>query len=272
VLCITFDNFGLVAQLPPCPFPEIVSAEEWAQYNQIGLSVGHPRLLNLLKQLRISTTYFAEGFSAVLHPTELKRWQDAGHEIALHGWKHEMWSNLPSKEREEELIALSVASMRDVLGEGPQGFRPPGLKINSWSDSLFEKYGIRYVSQALSRAPEYEDKFAPIGITYTKQTSPIVVSQLKVLDTPDTLIDAALVSPAFGGLFGTLDDDGAYEIFYNLAAEHERTKPDRPWVFIIHPFVSGNRSWVGCDRFLRRLHAQFGSSAFKTARAAALSG
>jgi peptidoglycan/xylan/chitin deacetylase (PgdA/CDA1 family) len=271
VLCITFDNFGLAAQLPPCPFPDIVPSEEWALYNEIGLSLGHPRLLNLLGQLQIPTTYFAEGFSAVLHPTELKRWQDAGHEIALHGWKHEMWGNLPSREREEELIALSVASMRDVLGAGPLGFRPPGLKINPWSDDLLEKYGIRYVSQALDRAPEYEDKFAPIGITYTKQSSPIVISRLKVLDTRDTLIDAALVSPEFGGLFGTLDDDAAYETFYNLAVEHELMRPDKPWVFIIHPFISGNRSWFGCSRFLRRLHAQFGSGAFRTALTAALS-
>jgi peptidoglycan/xylan/chitin deacetylase (PgdA/CDA1 family) len=272
MLCITFDNFGLVAQLPPCPFPEIVPIEEWNQYNHIGLTLGQPRLLNLLEQLKINTTFFAEGFSAVLHPEELKRWQNAGHEIALHGWKHEMWSNLPSKEREEELIALSVCSMRDVLGESPLGFRPPGLKINAWSDDVFEKHGIRYVSQALNRAPDYEGKFGPLGITYTKESSPILVSRLKVLDTPDALIDAALVSPAFGGLFGTLDDDAAYEIFYNQAVAHERTNPAKPWVFIIHPFISGNRSWVGCDRFLRRLHAEFGSGSFKTAREAALNG
>jgi peptidoglycan/xylan/chitin deacetylase (PgdA/CDA1 family) len=269
VLCITFDNFGLVAQLPTCPFPDIVPAEEWANYNQIGLTLGQPRLLNLLKQLRIPTTYFAEGFSAILHPTELKRWRDAGHEIALHAWKHEMWSNLPSKEREEELIALSVSSMKDVLGEGPQGFRPPGLKINSWSDEIFEKHGIRYVSQALEREPTYENKYGPLGITYTEQNSPILLSRLKVLNTPDTQIDATQLSPAFGGLVGTLDDDQAYELFHAQASAHERAKPEEPWVFIIHPFCSGNRAWAGCERFLRKLHAEFGSGVFKTARDAA---
>jgi peptidoglycan/xylan/chitin deacetylase (PgdA/CDA1 family) len=268
MICITFDNFGLTAELPACPFPDIVPPEEWAQYNKIGLELGHPRILSLLKQLHISTTYFAEGFSAVMHPIELKRWHDAGHEIALHAWKHEMWSNLPSKEREDELIALGVSSMKDLLGEGPQGFRPPGLKINSWSDDVFEKHGIRYVSQALQREKGYEDKYGPLGITYTQETSKIIVSRLKVLDTHDELIDAVLISPAFGGFMGSMDDDRAYEIFFGLAAAHERATPEKPWVFIAHPFVSGNRAWAGLDKFLRRLHAEFGAGAFKTAREA----
>jgi peptidoglycan/xylan/chitin deacetylase (PgdA/CDA1 family) len=270
MLCITFDNFGCGSQLPACPFPDIVPPEEWANYNQIGLTLGHPRILALLKQLHISSTYFAEGYSAVLHPAEMKRWADQGHEIALHGWKHEIWSNLPSKEREEELIALGVSSMRDLLGEGPVGFRPPGLKINSWTDDIFEKHGIRYISQALEREKGYEDRFGPIGITYTKESSTILVSRLKVLDTSDKLIDAALVSPAFGGFFGTLDAGSAYDTFYDLAAKHERSAPEKPWVFVVHPFISGNRAWAGFDKFLRRLHAEFGPGAFKTAREAVL--
>jgi peptidoglycan/xylan/chitin deacetylase (PgdA/CDA1 family) len=232
------------------------------------MTLGHPRILQLLEQLQIHTTFFAEGYSAVLHPAQMKRWAELGHEIAFHGWKHEMWSNLTSQEREEELVALAVSSLRDLLGRGPLGFRPPGLKINPWTDEVLRKHGIQYVSQALEREQGYEDKFGPIGIQYTKQSNPIVVSTLKVLDTSDKLIDAIMVSPAFGGFFGSVDAITAYDLAYDLAVQHERTSPQKPWVYVVHPFVSGNRAWAGFERFMRRLHMEFGPAAFKTAGAA----
>lgn len=266
MLCITFDNFGCGSTLPGCPFPETIPAEEWSQYNEIGLKLGHPRILQLLEQLKIPTTYFAEGYSAVLHPKEMKRWRDAGHEIALHGWKHEMWTGLASQEREEELVALSVAAMKDLLGEAPLGFRPPGMKINAWTDDVLERHGIRYVGQILQREQKQDERFAKIGITYSKESSDLVVSRLKVLPCSDRLIDGDLISPKAGGFFGSLSSEEAYARFFDMAVKHESETPERPWAFIVHPHISGSRAWAGFEDFIRKLHAKFGIGAFKKAR------
>jgi peptidoglycan/xylan/chitin deacetylase (PgdA/CDA1 family) len=266
MLCITFDNFGCGSQLPPCPFPEIVPVDEWRRYNEIGLELGHPRILQLLKQIGVKTTFFCEGYSAVLHPDQMKRWHDDGHEIALHGWKHEMWSNLASEAQEEDLVAQGGAAIRDLLGEAPQGFRPPGLKINPWSDDVFARHDIRYVAQTLDREKGHNDRLSGIGITYASEESPLVVSRLPLLECSDRLLDADLIAPAFGGLYGALDAEAAYDIFFYMASAHERATPDRPWTFIVHPFISGNRAWFGFEKFMRRLHAEFGAGAFKTAR------
>lgn len=266
MLCITFDNFGCGSQLPPCPFPNLVPSSEWDRYNEIGLSLGHPRILNLLEQLKIPTTYFAEGYSAVLHPIEMKRWRDAGHEIALHGWKHEIWTSLPSKEREDELMTLSMAAMKDVLGEVPCGFRPPGMRINAWTDEVLEKHGIRYVGQILQAEQDHSERFAKLGIKYAQPSADIVISRLKILPCSDKLIDGDLISPRDGGFFGALGAQDAYARFLALAVEHERDTPDKPWVFIVHPHISGSRSWGGLEEFLRQLHGKFGVSAFRCAK------
>lgn len=265
MLCITFDNFGSVATLPPCPFPDIVPVAEWNRMNELGLELGHPRILTLLDQLGISTTFFAEGYAAVLHPAEMRRWVDAGHEIGLHGWKHEMWANVPSREDEDHLLGLAVAAVKEVTGEPPRGFRPPGLKINPWSDEVFKAHGITYVAQALERDERQNDRLANIGITYANET-PFVVSSLPIVVCSDRLLDADLISPKFGGLYGALDADEAYERYFELALAHQSRSPDEPWTFIVHPFLSGNRSWFAFEHFLRRLVGEFGRDAFKLAR------
>ena len=93
-----------------------------------------------------------------------------------------------------------------------------------------------------------------------------VVSRLDVLPTEPALIDGAMIHPRFGGIFGALDDAAAYDKFYQLAVAHETSRPQEPWVLVVHPFTSGNRAWFGFEDFMRRLAGEFGSSRFGLAR------
>jgi peptidoglycan/xylan/chitin deacetylase (PgdA/CDA1 family) len=226
-----------------------------------------------LKYLDVKTTFFAEGYAAVLHPTEMKRWADEGHEIALHGWKHEMWANLTSREQEEGLVSSSVVAMTELLGQGPVGIRPPGFKINPWTDEVLQKNGIQYVSTVATREAGFAERLAKIGVTYANDEQEVVASRLKVLPCRDDLTDAGAIGPAGGGLglYGyEVTAEAAYEKFYQSAVDHELNTPEEPWVFTAHPFVSGNRAWGAFDRFLRRLRERFPSDAFKTGRRIAL--
>jgi peptidoglycan/xylan/chitin deacetylase (PgdA/CDA1 family) len=260
MLCITFDNFGSAAgDALPWPCPASIPASEWAAYNQIGLELGHPRILQLLDELQIRCTYFAEGYAALRYPDELLAWHAAGHEIAMHGWKHEMWTGIASREEEDRLIQLAVSSIRGLTGLAPVGFRPPGLAINPWTDELLATHGIRYVSLSLvggsdaARAPA-------LGATATMPT------RVAVLPTDPALIDGAVIHPRFGGIFGTLDATAAYEQLYLSALAHETARPDEPWVLVVHPFTSGNRAWFGFEQFMRRLALAFGPARFALAK------
>ena len=166
--------------------------------------------------MRIRCTYFAEGYAAVLHPDELLAWHAAGHEIAVHGWKHEMWTGIASRDEEERLIQLAVSSIRGLTGQTPAGFRPPGLGVNPRTDEVLAAHGIRYVSRALSGAT---DEAIASGVT---ATSP---ARVVVLPTDPALIDGAVIHPRFGGIFGTLDAAAGYDRLYR---QPSRTKPRVP--------------------------------------------
>lgn len=276
MICITFDNFGCGAafgfgqgKMPPQMRPEMIPVSEWECWNELSLSLGQPRILGLLKELGIRTTFFAEGYAAVLHPAELKKWVDQGHEIALHAWKHEIWTKVPSKEAEGRLISLGMQAMTEALGsDAPVGFRPPGLKINPWTEEILKDHGIRYISQVGegTRDQSFSDKFDKLGIDYADAGMDVKISSLKLLPCSDELTDAFLVAPEFGGLFGKGDVIAAFDHAFDLAVRHENATPDKPWVFIAHPMVSGNRAWIGFDRFLRKLRDHLPATSFKTAR------
>jgi len=276
MLCMTFDNFGRGAdfghgqgKLPPCLFPDQVPAAEWDRYNEFAITLGHPRILQLLSQLGVRTTFFAEGYAAEIHPDEMKQWSDGGHEIALHGWKHEMWSTIEDPVHEDELISMASGAVEKVTGRKPVGFRPSGLKIGPNTDVILTRHGIRYVSQVSQRTAEHAAMLEKAGET-AKEAQ--IATSLPLLPCSDEMTDVFRIDPAHGGIFGSTDDIAAYDRLYEEAFAHESVRPSEPWVFIAHPFCSGNRGWHGFARFMRRLTAEFGPGAFKTGAEVTLGG
>jgi peptidoglycan-N-acetylglucosamine deacetylase len=226
--------------------------------------------LKALERLSIPTTFYTEGYAAVVHPIEVKRWADAGHEIALHGWKHEIWQSIQSEERERRLIDLGMTAMTELLGDAkPVGFRPPGFKINPWTERILEDHGIKYISIVDKRDQSFADKFPDLGIKYPDGED-VPIMNLKRQPVSDYQTDAYLIDRRYGGLLGKADAETGYEMAYQMAIEHERAKPNDPWIFVAHPLISGNRAWGAFEKFVDRLHAEFGSSNFRTARSVLL--
>ena len=143
-LCITFDNLGEAAEL---------ELGAWPAGRAIGRhpSVTHalPRILDRLGELR--ATFFVEAWNATVYPDALREIAARGHEIALHGWRHERWAVL-SPEREAELLTRSLAALAE-LSIAPRGFRPPGGVLAKGSAGSLAERGFRYASPAADEAP-----------------------------------------------------------------------------------------------------------------------
>jgi peptidoglycan/xylan/chitin deacetylase (PgdA/CDA1 family) len=143
-ISITFDNLGEAAQLELGMWPDDVTQGEHFTVTEV-----LPRLLELLSTLGLHATFFVEGLNAVVYPDALRSIDAAGHELALHAWRHEDWAGLDA-ERETALLDRSQDAMADI-GLSPVGFRPPGGLMTALTLELLRSRGFRYVSPAGQR-------------------------------------------------------------------------------------------------------------------------
>ncbi|POS75696.1 hypothetical protein DHEL01_v205913 [Diaporthe helianthi] len=117
-----------------------------------------PRILDILAKAQNNTTttknnndkgvratYFAEAWSLPTYPAAVADLQRRGHEVAWHGYQHEVWHALSAAE-EEASFERSFGAARDA-GVRYAGFRPPGGRINgARTMGLFRRFGVGYVS------------------------------------------------------------------------------------------------------------------------------
>jgi peptidoglycan/xylan/chitin deacetylase (PgdA/CDA1 family) len=136
---LTFDNLGEVTALERGEWPAGKPlGEHWSVTRSL------PRILAALADADEQATFFVEGLNAELYPDTLREIAAAGHEVGLHGWRHEPWVDLdPTTER--ELLERSVQAF-DALGLRPVSFRPPGGDLTHASLDLLRELGFEFVS------------------------------------------------------------------------------------------------------------------------------
>lgn len=148
------------------PLPELISNFHWLISNPIDLKglrgdlwawatapnikgVLH-ELLELLERHDIAATFFVSGVCAQQNKAEIVRIRDAGHEIALHGYRHVPY-NMPRAEMEDDLYrAISVYKDMDIE---VKGFRAPWLIASEDVYILAQQLGLKYVSNGKSTEP-----------------------------------------------------------------------------------------------------------------------
>jgi peptidoglycan/xylan/chitin deacetylase (PgdA/CDA1 family) len=135
---LSFDNLGEAADLQRADPPEPPSGEHPSVTDAL------PRLLDRLDALDLRATFFVEAINSELYPQALRDIAAAGHEVAMHGWRHERWDALTAAE-EAELLDRGLAAL-GALGLEVEGFRPPGGALRSSSSAALEQRGIRWVS------------------------------------------------------------------------------------------------------------------------------
>ncbi len=123
-------------------------------------------LLELLKEFRVSATFFVLGRLAEDLPELLKTIVAGGHEIAIHGYSHRNLVALDGDLFREEL-ALSVDAVFSATGIMPEGYRAPNFSINEktmWAYYILKELGFVYDSsvQPISIHPGYGIKGAPL--------------------------------------------------------------------------------------------------------------
>jgi len=141
-IVLSFDNLGEASEL---------ERGTWDQRVRLGhhesVTVALPRLLDELDALDLVGTFFVEALNCKLYPQALHEIADRGHELGVHGWRHEAWAQL-SPERERDLLLRAGRAFRS-LGLRTQAFRPPGGQPTVATRPLLRELGYLWWSPAV---------------------------------------------------------------------------------------------------------------------------
>ncbi len=112
------------------PFPDGKIDNEKFTQAEYGPKTGIWRILRILEEYGIRATFLTCGGIAERYPEAVKAIASKGHEIAGHGYHHEVARNL-SREEEKEVIRQTTEIIRSTSGNRPVGWRSCTQSPNS---------------------------------------------------------------------------------------------------------------------------------------------
>lgn len=230
---ITFDNLGEAAQLELGMWPAEVPMGEHFTVTEV-----LPRLLDLLAGHGLGATFFVEGLNAEMYPQALQTIASAGHEVAVHAYRHEEWAALEA-DTEAALLQRATEAMR-AIDVRPRGFRPPGGGLTERTLALLGEHGYSYVSPAGEHAG--------------------LLDGLAVLPFRWPLVDAYAYLPQFAGLrerYGDgpdpLTPQQMRDDLMIAALDEHAHREDGHLTLLFHPFTvafTGEPGWEALDAVL----------------------
>jgi hypothetical protein len=110
------------------------------------LSLVVPRVLNFLRERKLTITWFVVGIDAerAADRAVLREITAAEHEIGNHSYHHEPWLHLYSEEQIEEELIRAEEAIETATGERPMGFRGPGFSLSPMVLQILAQRGYRY--------------------------------------------------------------------------------------------------------------------------------
>jgi hypothetical protein len=178
-----------------------------------------------------------------MYPDALHTIVAAGHEVAVHAWRHEEWAALDAG-TEAALLGRATDAMR-AIGIEPRGFRPPGGGLTERTlallndQALLNDHGYTYASPAGAREG--------------------LLDGLAVLPFRWPLVDAYAYLPQFAGLrerYAGAPDPQTPEAMRErmIAALKNHSEEEAGHLALLfHPFsvaFTGDPGWEALDNVL----------------------
>lgn len=128
-------------------FERHVRREEWDSY-ELRVAANTRRILDMLDEFDIRATFFVLGWVAERVPEMVREIAGRGHEIACHGYGHELVYRI-GPERFRDDVRKSKALLEDICGERVIGYRAPSYSITNkslWALDILIEEGFSYDS------------------------------------------------------------------------------------------------------------------------------
>lgn len=142
IVCLSFD-FDAVSSwiVKGRTTPTLMSRGEFG-------AVGVPRILDLLQEYNIKSSWFIPGVTLYSYPEICEKIAADDHEIGHHGWSHIPPASL-SREEEHEQLILGNEEIQKLTGRKARGYRSPSWDLSANSVDLLLEEGFQYDSSMM---------------------------------------------------------------------------------------------------------------------------
>ena len=172
-------------------------------------------------------SFFIPAVSLMLHPEMADVIRKAGHhEFAVHGWIHEMNTQVPA-DVERDLVRRALEYLTRVTGTKPVGYRAPSWNFSPATLSIIRELGFTYESSMMSDDRPYE---------LMQDGKPTGIVEIPV----EWILDDAPLFNVQGANYASPREVAQVWIDEYDKAWEERTM----FVLTMHPHVSGHRSRI----------------------------
>ena len=200
---------------------------------------------------KIPSTYFVQGNFVKRFSTQLRRLQQDGHEIGLHGYAHEPWGiewfvkeEIPTRTNRERLLKRALKEFQAAKLRRPISFRAPNMAIDIESIEALSRHGFAIDSSA----PSYTG-ILPIKST-RKNICEIPVS---VNPLPEFRIKMKILPHAYYRVFNMANlcgmNDEEFLTYVDDIIKCQLLLKQKPFlVFLAHPWeFYGNERFNYCS-------------------------
>lgn len=111
-------------------------------------AVAVPRILKLLADRSLPATFFIPGHTIETYPDVCRMVVDAGCEVGLHGYAHEM-NALQSEDEERTAMTRSIELIEGLTGQRPVGYRAPAGDLTNQTIELLLEHQLLYDSSLM---------------------------------------------------------------------------------------------------------------------------
>lgn len=210
-------------------FADSIDRKDWDSI-PLRVVVNTQRLLQLFADSRVKATFFVLGWLAEREPDLVRDIAAEGHEVACHGYSHELvYNQSPEVFRQETIRSKSL--LEDIIQAPVYGYRAASYSITErslWAIDVLCEAGFTYDSSIF---PIRHDRY---GIPGSPENPYKLESPNGQLLTEFPLSTANILGyrlPVSGGGYFRL-----YPYFLTRLGLSQINKKDQPFIFYLHPW------------------------------------
>ena len=211
-------------------FAGVVRPEEWPGLESRVVE-STMRLLELLAETGTAATFFVLGWVAARHPSLVRAIQQQGHEVACHGYGHQMITR-QSRTQFAEDVGRAKKTIENTTGAPVIGYRAPTFSVvraTLWCLEILLECGFRYDSSIF---PIVHDRYGiPEAARFPHRL--VVAPDLEITEFPlSTVSPLGWRCPVAGGGYFRLFP---YR-FTRWAIRHLNEREGQPAIVYLHPW------------------------------------